>query len=62
MVREGGLEPETPPSQTLQLQGLGNTAPHLYEFLYAFRFNLSIQLLGYGGSSLKSFFTTKVRI
>ena len=36
MVREGGLEPETPPSQTLQLQGSGNTTPILSAFLSAF--------------------------
>ena len=35
MVREGGPEPETPPSQTLQLQGLRNIAPNLYANLYA---------------------------
>ena len=36
MVREGGLEPETPPSQTLQLQGLGSTTPNSSAFLYTF--------------------------
>jgi len=46
-MREGGLEPETPPSQTLQLQGLGEYGPHLSAFLSAFRINLSIQFLGY---------------
>jgi len=62
VVREGGLEPKTPPSQTLQLQGLGSTDPHLYAFLYAFRIILSIQSLGNCRHSLKNFLSTKKRI
>jgi hypothetical protein len=61
-VREGGLEPKTPSSQTLQLQGLGSTDYHLYAFLYAFRINLSIQSLGNYRPSLKSSLSTKKRI
>ena len=41
MVREGGLEPYSLFSQTLQLQGLGSTASHLSAFLSSFSHTIS---------------------